>query len=80
MKVSKMKDVNHILNLLERINKKECNLEIELDGSLTFIITNKEINPVHIPEDYLDYSTEESKLVLDDEDFFKFIDNLPTRV
>jgi len=72
--------INHILNLMERIYQKECDLDIALDGTITFTITNKELNPVRIPEDYLDYSTEEPKLVLDDDEFDVFINNLPTRI
>jgi hypothetical protein len=75
------KSINSILNLMERISEKECEFDISLDGTITFTISNKEINPVHIPEDFLDYSTEEPKLVLDDDtDFDEFITSLPTRI
>lgn len=72
--------INHILNLMERINKKECEFTVDLEGTLTFTVSNNSINPVHIPEDYLDMPTEEPKLVLEDEDFDSFISELPTRI
>lgn len=71
----KLNSINHILNLLEKIHEKECDVEISLDGTVTFTITNQKINGVKVPEDT------ELKLSLDNDiEFRDFIDRLPSRV
>jgi hypothetical protein len=48
-----IKKLNEIINLLESIHGTECDVEIDLDGSLTFKITKTKINEVRTPEDSL---------------------------
>ena len=46
-----IKQLNEIINLLESINGTECDVEVDLDGSLTFVITKTKIKEARTSED-----------------------------
>jgi hypothetical protein len=48
-----IKQLNEIINLLESIHGTECDVEVDLDRSITFKITKTKINEVRTPEDAL---------------------------
>lgn len=69
--------INHILNLMERITEKQCELDITLDGTITITITNLKSEGVQVPDN------EELKSLPDDGELYeldKFLQSLPERV
>ena len=73
-----IKQLNEIIHLLESIHGTECDVEIDLDGSLTFKITQTKINEVRIPEDSILHG--DIKLRTVDDDFDDFIRSKSGRV
>lgn len=73
-----IKQLNEIINLLESIHGTECDVEVDLDGSLTIQITKTKINDVRYPEDHLHSGN--VKLRTADDDFDEFLRSKSGRV
>lgn len=73
-----IKQLDEIINLLESIHGTECDVEVDLNGSLIFKITKTKINDVRYPEDHLHSGN--VKLHTADDDFDEFLRSKSGRV